>query len=106
MKEKKTPRPKKALSTPAVSSADRRRSGRGTSAQKSYADRDSSEVSLDGSSRRAITNSVLLQDEEEMMEGVSKWKYVDEDSDAEQLSEEENPVGAKSFHLNELFLTS
>ena len=40
------------------------------------------------------------------MEGVAKWKYVDEDSDVEQLGEEENLVGAKSFELNELFLTS
>jgi hypothetical protein len=40
------------------------------------------------------------------MEGVAKWKYVDEDSDAEQLGEEENPVEAKSFELHEPFLTS
>jgi sister-chromatid-cohesion protein PDS5 len=74
-KEAKTPKqPKKqkqVLSPPAPSSAAARRSSRGTSARKSYADRDSDE------------------DEQEMMGGVAKWKYIDEDSD-EQSGDEED----------------
>ncbi|TGO29237.1 hypothetical protein BPAE_0017g00450 [Botrytis paeoniae] len=91
----KTPKPKKIKEprTPAISSAERRKSGRGVaSAKKSYIDRDDSE------------------DEDEMLEGVSKWDYFDEDgnrlepeeedeeSDAEQeedagdVEEEEEPV--------------
>ena len=47
-----------SMSTPAASSADRRRSGRGgTSAKKSYADRDDSE------------------DDQEMWDGVAQWEY-------------------------------
>lgn len=60
IKEKKTPKPKKekqVFSTPAPSSTGARRSSRGTSARKSYADRDSSD------------------DDQEMMEGVAKWVY-------------------------------
>lgn len=67
-KEKKTPaKPKKRKSdssTPATS--ERRKSSRVASARKSYADRDDSE------------------DEDEMMEGVARWKYVDEVSEEEQ----------------------
>lgn len=68
-REKKTPaKPRKSKrddsaspqSTPAASSVDRRRSGRGASARKSYADRDDSE------------------DDEEMWEGVAEWEYLDE----------------------------
>jgi sister-chromatid-cohesion protein PDS5 len=75
VKEKKTPKlPKKqkqVISTPAPSSAAARRSSRGTSARKSYADRGSDE------------------DEAEMMVGVAQWKYVDEDSDNQSGDEED-----------------
>ena len=72
-KDKKTPRsPRKReqnLTSPPAPSAAARRSSRGISARKSYADRDDNE------------------DEEEMMGGVAKWVYVDEDSE-DQLSDE------------------
>ncbi len=64
-----TKRTKPSSSPPADSSpAERRRSGRGAGA-KSYADRDD------------------IEDEQEMMEGVSKWRYSDDDSDAEMRDE-------------------
>lgn len=85
-REKKAPRLKKrssseSLNTPAPSSADRRRSGRGASTKKSYADRDDSE------------------DDEEMMDGVAQWEYVDEDGDSdaeEAAARSPSPVGSPS----------
>jgi len=56
---------------------------------RSYADRDSSEVGLIWIVR--TIEQLLIQcirTEEEMLDGVAKWKYVDEDSDEEQSGEE------------------
>ncbi|QSZ30000.1 hypothetical protein DSL72_004518 [Monilinia vaccinii-corymbosi] len=71
----KTPKPKKIKEprTPAISSAERRKSGRGASARKSYIDRDDSE------------------DENEMLEGVSKWVYYDKDGNEVESEEEDEP---------------
>ncbi|CAG8974129.1 hypothetical protein HYALB_00002765 [Hymenoscyphus albidus] len=52
------------FSATGVSHSERRKSGRGASAQKSYADRDSSD------------------DDEEMLDGVAKWDYFSEDPDS------------------------
>ncbi|RQM06379.1 hypothetical protein DH86_00001188, partial [Scytalidium sp. 3C] len=63
-KTPKTPKRVKKVSDSDAVSTERRRSARGgSSVRKSYIDRDSSE------------------DDEEMMEGVATWKYVDDDSD-------------------------
>ncbi|KAI9047900.1 hypothetical protein LZ554_007702 [Drepanopeziza brunnea f. sp. 'monogermtubi'] len=82
-REKKTPKPRKqsagAFSTPDYSSVDRRKSGRMTalSAKKVYVDRDSSE------------------DDQEMLEGVAQWEYLDgaappdSDSDADEKDAEQ-----------------
>jgi sister-chromatid-cohesion protein PDS5 len=59
VKEKKSPKVKKqVLSTP-VASSDRRRSGRGASAKKSYADRDDGEVRL--YKENGVTNTDLYR---------------------------------------------
>ncbi|KAI9641533.1 Sister chromatid cohesion protein pds5 [Ciborinia camelliae] len=76
----KTPKPRKIKEpkTPTISSADRRKSGRGASARKSYVDRDDDE------------------DEDEMLEGVSKWDYFDEagnQMESEEEEEEEDEEG-------------
>ncbi|APA14981.1 hypothetical protein SS1G_13681 [Sclerotinia sclerotiorum 1980 UF-70] len=70
----KTPKPKKIKEprTPAISSAERRKSGRGASARKSYVDRDDSE------------------DEDEMLEGVSKWEYFDNDGNRVEPEDDED----------------
>ncbi|KAK6602439.1 spo76 protein [Botrytis cinerea] len=76
----KTPKAKKIKEprTPAISSAERRKSGRGiASAKKSYIDRDSSE------------------DEDEMLEGVSKWDYFDEDGNRVEAEEEDEESDAE-----------
>ncbi|KAL5322879.1 hypothetical protein ACEPPN_010858 [Leptodophora sp. 'Broadleaf-Isolate-01'] len=69
VREKKTPKPKKSsagiFSTPDASSVDRRKSGRGASARKSYADRDDSE------------------DDKEMWHGVAAWEYTSKDGSKE-----------------------
>ncbi|CZT03551.1 related to SPO76 protein [Rhynchosporium agropyri] len=65
IREKKTPKPKKAstrqFSTPDPSLTDRRKSGRASSAKKNYADRDDSD------------------DDKEMWDGVTKWEYFEKD---------------------------
>ncbi|KAF7857291.1 hypothetical protein EAF04_009532 [Stromatinia cepivora] len=75
----KTPKPKKIKEprTPAISSAERRKSGRGTSARKSYIDRDDSE------------------DEDEMLEGVSKWEYFDKDGNRVESEDDEDEGDAE-----------
>jgi len=85
-KERKTPKPKKQRrsddpSTPAASSVDRRKSGRGASAAKIYRDRDDSE------------------DDEEMMEGVAEWEYLDGEesgSDAVETDDEDDKAVSPS----------
>ncbi|KAL3419137.1 spo76 protein [Phlyctema vagabunda] len=70
----KTPaKPKKAKRSPTstpIDSANRRRSGRGTASKTTYVDRDSSE------------------DDEEMLDGVAQWEYLDKN--VESGSENEN----------------
>ncbi|KAE8454103.1 hypothetical protein EG329_005026 [Mollisiaceae sp. DMI_Dod_QoI] len=85
VKEKKTPKPKKvkpATSTPAASSVDRRRSGRGASAKKSYADRDDDE------------------DDEEMMDGVASWEYMD-GSGEEEAKDDGSDAGSAPEEVEE-----
>jgi sister-chromatid-cohesion protein PDS5 len=53
------------VETPTFNSADRRRSGRAASAKKNYIDRDDNE------------------DDEEMMDGVAEWEYIEEGDDRE-----------------------
>lgn len=59
MKTPKTKKPKQGTSTPTSSPGERRKSGRGTSAKKTYEERDSSE------------------DEKELWDGVASWEYED-----------------------------
>jgi sister-chromatid-cohesion protein PDS5 len=62
-----------SMSTPAPgSSVDRRRSNRGASAKKSYADRDDSE------------------DDEEMWDGVAQWEYIKDSEIGEGRSDVED----------------
>jgi sister-chromatid-cohesion protein PDS5 len=75
-KNKKSKTDSEVLSTPAPSSVERRRSGRGASARKSYADRDDSE------------------DDQEMMDGVAQWEYVEGDDKPDEESESEGSPAA------------
>ncbi|TVY54635.1 Sister chromatid cohesion protein pds5 [Lachnellula cervina] len=59
VKTPKTKKPKQGTSTPTSSPGERRKSGRGTSAKKTYEERDSSE------------------DEKELWDGVASWEYED-----------------------------
>ncbi|KAF8851743.1 hypothetical protein BDZ45DRAFT_808062 [Acephala macrosclerotiorum] len=75
VKEKKTPKPKKAKpadSTPAGSPVVRRQSGRGASAKKVYAEVDDDEA------------------DEEMMDGVAEWEYLDGSGDEASEAEAES----------------
>lgn len=85
IKEKKTPKPKKRnrsgspddFSTPMSGSVDRRKSGRGASARKAYAELDDNEA------------------DEEMLDGVAAWKYEGEDgSEIEEVDSEEDDDAA------------
>ncbi|ESZ92150.1 hypothetical protein SBOR_7467 [Sclerotinia borealis F-4128] len=80
----KSSKPKKFKEprTPAIGSAERRKSERGASARNSYMDRDDSE------------------DENEMLEGVSKWEYFDEDGNKVE-SEGENEEEGDASEVDE-----
>ncbi|OBT54241.1 hypothetical protein VE04_06474 [Pseudogymnoascus sp. 24MN13] len=79
-KTPKTPKVKKVREEKVESTAERRRSGRGVVAAKSYADRDDSE------------------DDEEMMGGVSKWEYADGhvESDAAESDDESDAEASEA----------
>ncbi|KAI0393967.1 armadillo-type protein [Xylariaceae sp. FL0594] len=82
-KAKSSPRTKKARtsSSPAPGSADRRRSGRNRK-NSSYIERDDSE------------------DDDDMLEGVAEWKYVDDEGNP--LPDEEVEEGEESSELSDI----
>ncbi|SPO02847.1 related to SPO76 protein [Cephalotrichum gorgonifer] len=75
-KPKKAAKPKWA--SPDVPAADRRRSSRGTKASTKYTERDSSE------------------DDEEMLDGVAEWEYLDKEEDDKDEGREGGGSGSES----------